>query len=192
MNQQSFFPPPPREHGGILSVNKRRSRRSLTTKEPIHVTLRSEIAVGERSLLRHKDIIKAVMKKAEARFRIKVYRYSICSNHIHLVIRGKNRTEIQNFFRVFAGHTAQAILKRCPPTQEEIEKIAAAQKGCAKNLRKFWQYLIYSRLITWGREFTRVMDYLMRNTLEALHIIAYTPRKKARAGPRQTPRPSST
>jgi len=183
MKQQSFFPPPSREHGGILSVNKRRGRRSLATKESIHVTLRSEIATGDRSLLRHKDIIIAVMTKAQTLFRVKVYRFAICSNHIHLLIRGKNRTEIQNFFRVFAGQIAQAILKRFPRTREEIKKLEASQKGCTKNRRKFWQFLIYSRLITWGREFTRVVNYLVQNTLEALHIIAYKPRKKVRAGP---------
>ena len=183
----SLFPAPTREHGGALSIGRRRRRRTLSTREPLHLTLRSESAHGRRSLLLHKAIIIAVLKKAERLFRVKTYRFAICGNHLHFLVRGKTRVELQNFFRVLAGHIAQNILWHCPLTPAELKESQAQQRGCKKNRRKFWALLIYSRILTWGREFTRVADYILQNTLEALNKIAYQPRHKARAGPGQMP-----
>ena len=123
------------------------------------------------------------MKKASWLFQVKVYEHAICSNHIHLLIKGQDRESIQNFFRVFAGHTAQQILKICPlppqrggaPAQASLKK-----QGCVKNQRKFWSYLTYSRIVSWGREFIVVTKYIQKNTLEALNLIAYQPRSKAK------------
>jgi hypothetical protein len=47
-----------------------------------------------------------------------------------------------------------------------------------KNQRKFWAVLIYSRVMTWGKDFKNVAKYILQNTLEALFIIAYKPRKR--------------
>jgi len=48
---------------------------------------------------------------------VKVYNYALAGNHLHLLIKGSSREEIQNFFRVFAGHAAQRILKDFPLTK---------------------------------------------------------------------------
>jgi hypothetical protein len=84
---------------------------------------------------------------------------------------------LQNFFRVTAGHIAQGILKEFPLPSGE----GGAPKGaCHKNQRKFWDLLIYSRVMTWGREFKVVSAYVIQNTLEALGVIAYKPRRVRR------------
>ncbi len=183
--QQSFFPPTTKEHGGILAVGKRRSRRPLSTKHALHVTLKSDHASGLRSLLRHRQLIERISERAAKRFGIRIYQHAICNNHLHFLIRGKRREEIQNFFRVFAGHIAQEILRAHPlPTPEPASKPGAPppahRPGCKKNQRKFWALLIYSRVTSWGREFKSVSLYIIRNTLEALHIIAYRPRRAAK------------
>ena len=187
MRQTSFFPPVSKEHGGILSMGKRRSRRVLSTRESLHLTLRSDLAIGSRSLLRHTDIVVRVMQKAASLFRVRIYRFAIASNHVHLLVPGKSRLELQNFFRVLAGHMAQMILERCPLSRVEREQNQAKQQGSQKNRRQFWALLTYTRIVSWGREFMRVSNYILRNTLEALRIIAYEPRKgkRPRAGPRR-------
>ena len=103
-----------REHGGSLTVGQRRSRRPLDLKQSLHVTLKSHCAFGGRCLFRHKKMIRSVLLRSAQRFNIRIYNQAIASNHIHLSIRGKTREDIQNFFRVFAGHTAQQILKEAP------------------------------------------------------------------------------
>jgi REP element-mobilizing transposase RayT len=187
MQQQIFIKSSHRkEHGGALSHRKRRSKRILSIKNSIHVTLRSDFAYGARSLLKHQILINHILKKFSKKFGIRVYRYAICGNHIHLLIKGKSRVGLQNFFRVFAGHTAQGILQSFPIRQIEYSARdikrggAPILQGCLKNRRQFWDLLLYTRSVTWGREFKTVARYILQNTLEALNIIAYVPRKNRR------------
>ena len=150
------------------------------------MTLRSHFATGKRSLLKHKCQINEVVKKASKQFHIEVYEKAICGNHIHLLIRGKTRVSLQNFFRVVAGHIAQKILQSFPITESErgAQKAAGGalsrgvkqKEGCLKNQRKFWELLVYTRIVTWGKEFKAVAKYIIQNTLEALNIIAYQKR----------------
>ena len=199
MKQQSFFKPSRKEHGGALSLSSRRSRRPLSTKHPLHLTLRSDFAYGPRSLLKHKSTINHIGKKFSRRFGVQIYRQAICGNHLHLLVRGTSREGLQNFFRVFAGHIAQQILGTAPISDLERSKArggapafeapytkkapkpqSVSQKmpvlGCKKNQRKFWALLTYTRVISWGKEFSIVSRYITQNTLEALRLIAYKPR----------------
>jgi REP element-mobilizing transposase RayT len=167
-------------HGGDPSIGRRRSRRPLSIKKPMHVTLRSEFAYKNRSLLKHQKLINQVLKKASRRFRISIYEKAICGNHIHLLVRGRKRFEIQNFFRVVAGHIAQQILIEHPILVSEKPKRGGAlakRENISvhpKNQRKFWCALIYSRLLSgWGKEFRTVKEYIVRNTLEAIGILPY-------------------
>lgn len=169
-----------KEHGGAYSIKRRKSKRPLTIRNSFHVTLRSELATKKRSLLRHKNMIYKVLNKASRRFGIKIYQQAICGNHIHLLIRGKKRFAIQNFFRVVAGHIAQKILQLYPLQQyEQKSNDFTHQQPTTKYKRKFWEALLYSRLVSWGRDFKNVVNYVERNTLEALGWIPYL-RSKSR------------
>ncbi len=168
-----------REHGGSLAARKRRARRPLNMKQSHHLTMKSHHAIGARSLFRHKKMILGLIKKNSSKFHVKVYEYAIQGNHIHLLVKAQCREEIQNFFRVIAGHIAQRILKDCPLTQ--LPGGAPSKlTGCKKNQRKFWSYLLYSRIVSWGREFTTVAKYIQLNTLELLQVIAFQPRYRPR------------
>lgn len=173
--EQSFFEPIARDHGGAHSIKRRRTRRPLSTRHAIHFTLKSDLAGGARSLRPFEKQIEMIAEKAAKRFGIRIYRRAICATHLHYLIRGTTRTGLQNFFRVFAGHVAQMILKNVPLSSKEERKRA----GCKKNHRRFWSLLLYSRVVTWGREFKGVANYVLKNQLEALNIIAYTPRARA-------------
>lgn len=154
----------------------------MNMKTPLHVTLRSEFAHGQRSLMKHQNLVRRVMRKAASRFNVKVCQYAICGNHLHLLLKANFRIDIQNFFRVLAGHVAQGILEDHPLTQKERGGAPGrVRKGCAKNQRKFWSLLLYSRIVTWGREYRAVAKYILQNTLEALHVISYKERKRPRA-----------
>jgi REP element-mobilizing transposase RayT len=172
-----------KEHGGSLAVGKRRATRPLNIKQSQHITLKSIHAVGPRSLFRHKKLILSLMKKNSVRFQVKIYEYAIQGNHIHLLVKAYSREGLQNFFRVLAGHSAQRILKDHPIRQERGgAPVQEGQRktGCKKNQRMFWSYLVYSRVVSWGREFKTVTTYIQKNTLELLQIIAYQPRFKTK------------
>ena len=172
-----------KQHGGDLSIHRRKSKRLLSVKNPFHVTLRSDFAKGKRSLLRHKNLIYTVLHKASKRFGVRIHEQAICGNHIHLLVRGRRKISIQNFFRVVAGHIAQKILEQYPILESErLKKQNAGNAPRLKYERKFWNTLLYSRWVAWGRDFSNVVNYIERNMLEALGMIPYVRRKWRYAG----------
>ena len=42
----------------------------------------------------------------------------------------------------------------------------------------FWDYRPFSRLLFWGKDYTTAINYLLKNTLEALGFLTYEPRAK--------------
>lgn len=188
MKQTSFLPKQRREHGGILAIGKRRSRRPLNLKQPIHLTLRSDLAKGRRSLMSHRLTVEKVLLKASKRFHIRIYEKAICGNHLHLLVKGQTREDLQNFFRVIAGHIAQEILREFPLQPFEKTKRGGASGQITKkpkhpkNQRKFWSLLLYTRIVTWGREYKAVKKYIIQNVNEALGLIKYKKRKSRFVG----------
>ncbi len=174
--QTSFFPKSRREHGGSLAVGKRRAVRPLNPRLSHHLVLKSHLAVGGRCLFRHKRIVKQVLRKAAGLFRIKVYHVAIAGNHIHVLVKGPDRESLQNFFRVFAGHTAQQILRAVPLSKRESASQERPRTGrrlpCQKNRRRFWSFLIYSRLVSWGREYRIVFQYIQQNLSKTRGLLA--------------------
>lgn len=78
---------PKNEHGGSLALNKRRARRPLKIKQSHHLTMKSHHAIGSRSLFRHKKMILGILKKNSYRFHVKVYKFAIQGNHLHLLVK---------------------------------------------------------------------------------------------------------
>ena len=181
MKQLSFLPKVKTEHGGNLSTGKRKSRRPLDPKNSHHLVLRSELAVGARSLFTNRILAQRIIKKYAQKFQIRIYDCSINGNHIHLLAKGSNRRNLQNFFRVAAGQVAQELLKLYPLQKDQASP--ARDSTHWKNGRTFWSTLIYSKIISWGREFQNVKGYIIRNIKETLGLIPYQERKKARGHP---------
>jgi hypothetical protein len=66
-------------HGGEYSVGKRKSRRPITTKKAMHITLRSSHAIGKLSFLRKENasLVKFLLQQVAKRHYVRVYRYAI-------------------------------------------------------------------------------------------------------------------
>jgi REP element-mobilizing transposase RayT len=195
------------EHGGHITLGRRRRRRPLDIKQPHHLVLKSDFAYGQRMLTRHRPLIKRILQKAKKRFDIKVYEFAIVSNHIHVLAKGSTRSDLQNFFRVVAGHTAQEILRQHPILAKEQSRVGGSTRSGASSAladqgpggasatgrtptsaphktrereNKFWQTRLYSRVVSWGREFMSVKKYVIQNVFESLGVIAYKPRHRHR------------
>lgn len=189
MKQIALLPKTKRrtEHGGSLLLGKRRTKRPLSLKSPHHLVLRSDFAYGRRALTRHRPLIHRVIRKAQKRFDIKVHEIGIEFNHIHLDARGRTRSGLQNFFRVVAGHIAQEILREVPikPGEKSRGGVHHPSAGGAPQVKrekenKFWQTRIYTRIVSWGRDWLAVKAYIIQNRLEGLGLVPYQPRKKWR------------
>jgi REP element-mobilizing transposase RayT len=166
-----------KEHGGTLALGKRRKQRPLSLKTPLHLVLRSDFAFGRRSLVRHRPLVVKIITKAKQRFHIRVYENAVVANHIHLVVKGRTRKNLQNFFRVVTGHIAQELLRQFPISAYDRAK-AGGTPGSREKENKFWQTRIYSRIVSWGREYLNVKNYVIQNELEALGIIPYKERSR--------------
>ncbi|MBN8536569.1 MAG: transposase [Deltaproteobacteria bacterium] len=176
-----------KEHGGQTPKARQRRKRPLSVKEPLHLVLRSDYARGARKLTKHQPMIQGILKKAAGRFKISIYEKAINTNHIHLLVRGKTRESLQNFFRVTAGHIAQNILRDFPlqpgekgqpaghgsvPVGGQKTAKCPQPRGAPPAVRenKFWETRIYSRIVSWGREFNIITTYIYQNVLESFGV----------------------
>jgi len=150
-------------HGGEHSVGKRKKQRPISVKKSMHLVMKSSRAKGSYSLraIHNKGKVEELVWRYARRFHIKIYRFTVNFNHIHFVLRAKRREHLQNFLRTTAGLIACHILK--------------AKKGTKRG--KFWDLLVFSRIVEWGKAFRIVMAYVLQNELEASGEIPYKARR---------------
>lgn len=154
-----------KEHGGSINRRKRKEARPINCKNPLHVVLKSEKAKGPLYLPYHHKKLKTLIRRCAKKYKISIYEQAIAHNHLHLLVRGKSRKSLHDFFRVLAGLSAKAV--------------TGATKG--KPFGRFWTYLLYSRLMTNSAyEFEIVSGYILQNELETQGLIPYKPRKRKR------------
>lgn len=153
-HQLSLFARPGREHGGDVRRGKRKLARPLDTKCPLHLVFRATKAKRERSFLhrKHKAAIHCLLLDTAERFGIKIFRYENVGNHLHVLIQGRRRSSIRAFLRVFP--------------QKVMFQVTGARKGNPQG--RFFDSVAYSRVVSWGREFEIVKNYLWKNAMEAL------------------------
>ncbi len=166
------------EFGGTLLKGKRKGKRPITLSKPLHLVMRSDVAVGTLSLTRFDKLISSRLKSYALKFHIKVYKLAINRNHLHLCIQGQDKEEIASFLKVFAGIIAKKLLSH--------SKV---------KLKKFWTLRVFSRVVHWGKDFNGVLNYIQQNILEANGTIPYKPRnRRARVHPFSMglPRPSAS
>jgi REP element-mobilizing transposase RayT len=149
------------EYGGSLLKGRRKGKRPVTLSKPLHLVMRSEVAIGKLSLMRFQLLIKARLEMYALQFHIKIYKFAINRTHLHLCIQGQDREEITSFLKAFAGVIAKKIMLH--------SKI---------KINKFWSERVFSRVIQWGRDYRGVIAYIEKNEQEANGKIHYTPRKK--------------
>ena len=140
-------------HGGDKSRGKRKVRRPLDSRFPVHLILRSEAAKGALSLLRQQNrIYKLVMFKADT-FHVKIEGYANVGNHLHIKARFKNRASFQNFLRTIAALIARVV--------------TGARRGHA--FGKFWSALAYTKVVKVWQQEKRLDKYIVANNIEAQH-----------------------
>lgn len=150
MKQSNFWKKPKETHGGAQSKGKRKVARVILIKQPMHLTFKSTRAKGEWSLHKQADAVEHVVYETAERFNVRIHMYSNVGNHLHLVAQAKKRFLFQNFLRVVA--------------QKVMFLVTGARKG--KPQGKFWDDLVHSRVVHWGKDFDRLHDYFFKNDLE--------------------------
>jgi REP element-mobilizing transposase RayT len=144
-------------HGGELAKGKRKTARAIDPKQALHVVLRSSVAKGERSMLhpRHARRVQALTMRLARRSGVRVYRFANVGNHLHLLIQVRSRPAWQRFSRELAGGIAMLV--------------GGARKGQG---RKFWDGLVFTRIVKFGRDFAQVARYVIKNLFESAGVSA--------------------
>ena len=165
--QLSFF-----RRLGCGRVNRARRRdsarasqargRPIDVRGSLHVVLRSGRARESWSLRKqmNANIVEGALRRFTRRFGLRVYGFANAGNHVHILLRSPCRLAVQNFLRAFAGVVAR--------------RVTGARKGWA--VGRFWDFLSYSRIVRWGRDFRGVRSYVVQNELEALRLVPYRAR----------------
>jgi REP element-mobilizing transposase RayT len=151
--------------GGTQLKGNPREQRPISIKKPMHLTMRSRLATGDRSFLIHERSIKieTIIHKAAKVHGVQILRFANAGNHLHIAILPKSRKAFVAFIRTISGLIARITLNK--------------ERGRAGKALKFWDARPYTRILEWGREFANVKAYLVKNTLEALGFQPYVPRK---------------
>jgi putative transposase len=143
-------------HGGESGVGKRKEARPVATRRPMHVVFRSRFSLfRDRQNL---DWIKTFIAQLAKKQRVHIYEFSINSNHVHLAVRPFDRKGFKDFLRIFSSQVAT--------------RMTGAKKG-SPLAESFWLHPVWTRIVEWGKAFKRLLEYVIKNELEAQGAIAY-------------------
>jgi len=151
-------------HGGDHASGKRKVQRPFDPKQALHVVLRSSKAQGQLSMLRpqHCNHIQALLHRLKKRWGVSVYRYANVGNHLHLLIRCRSRRAWQGFIRELSGGIAMIVTG--------AKKGNALSRGPVNTTRGFWDHLVFTRIVSFGRDFYGVARYVSTNLWEGIGV----------------------
>ena len=140
MKQQKLFYDKTKKYfgGSLLKNSNPKTKRPFSSKAPMHIVLKARFYC-----LRDQRVKKRIEKYARKNF-IKVYQLQIMSNHIHLVLRSKNKDNLNSFLRIICGLIPRLL-----------------------NKTRIWLYRPFSRIISWGKDYQGIKDYIKINSLQA-------------------------
>lgn len=145
-----------REHGGEIRKGKRKLPRPIDPRKPLHLTLCSERARCEWSMLRpaNEHRIKALVYRYARKNSVKILQYVNSGNHLHILLKASTRGGFKCFLRTITGLIARLIMN--------------AAKGRASG--KFWDGLAYTRVVTWGWDLFHTRFYVVMNEMESVGV----------------------
>jgi REP element-mobilizing transposase RayT len=199
--QLNLFKKDLRFFGGRLLHGKRKGRRPLSTKEPIHLVLRSSWAMGQNSFLRpqNKRPIESLIASLSRKYGVTLYQRAIASNHLHLLVRIECRKSYVAFIKVLSSKIALHVMKNqnfkifkkslrdhIVLRPNTMARSTAGGDGANTTEiqgkgQKFWQFRPFNRVLTWGRDFKGCTQYVIQNKLEAIGFIKYKARNSSYA-----------
>lgn len=171
-------------YGGDLLKTRagRRRGRPLSTRETMHLVLRSTKAKGAWSFRSHDLKIRRIVEKFSNRYGVRVLSLANVGNHLHLQIKLSNRFTYRPFIRAVTAAIAMAVTGRTRWTRSKISNgVGPAQNArgtkeshvgegaeTTRGREKFWDYRPYTRVVESFLGFLNLKDYLRINELEGV------------------------
>ncbi len=146
-----------KSYGG--NSKKRKTARPIHNKRLHHVVMKSQLATGRLSFknICHRQQLENLIYEKAHRYGIRIAEFVNVGNHFHLLIRFNKPHLLKTFFRVTLGLIARIVTK--------------AQKG--NKFGRFWDGVVFTRIVSQGLDEARIFDYLMANRLESAISIEF-------------------
>ena len=158
--------------GGDLLVGRRKSARVFDSKRALHVVLRSSRCTGALSLKKFDRKIVDILNRQSRLHSVRVYARANAGNHLHLVLKAPTRRALKGFLRATSGLIARKVSGRERGSTVRCTEVPASNRAhdSAQALPRsgFWDARPFSRIVNWGKDFTKLKNYLHFNRLEAL------------------------
>ena len=168
--QGELFGRVPLEYGGGKSKGKRKTVRPFDPKHAIHATFRASKAKGAWSMLnrRHKGYVYGEADRIARESHVKLHRFVNVGNHVHVVLKARSRRDFQRFLRVFGGRIAMLVTgaRKGKPIGK---KVGAAKAGplLLETRERFWDFSVYTKIVSFGRQWSLLSKYMEKNLWEA-------------------------
>ena len=138
-------------HGGQVYSGKRKTKRPLATKNPIHLVLKCNKSI---SLFHEFCEVKYYINKYSFKFHIKIYNLSVQRDHIHFLLKIENRESYMKFTRFLTG-------------------VLARKYG-----KDLWQLTPFTRVLSWGKDYEATKKYISQNEDEVWGVKPYKHRQQ--------------
>jgi putative transposase len=145
--------------GRLLTKSANRHARPVSTKETMHLVLKSSKAKGRYSFRSGQNAarVKSIIESQCAKFGVKLIRFSNNFNHLHLHTKFPSRVIYVMFIKSL---TAKLTLAVTGASKARPIKSIFGAKG-------FWDHRPFSRVVKGFRAFNILNDYIRLNQLEA-------------------------
>ena len=139
MKQQRLFKDKTKKYfgGSHLKNSNPKTKRPFSPKAAMHFVLKA------RCFCLSDARIKTLMQKQAHKRFIKIYQLQVMTNHIHIVLKAKNKEDLNSFLRTICGLIPKLI-----------------------NKTRIWLYRPFSRIVSWGKDYERIKSYMHINSLQ--------------------------
>jgi len=146
--------------GGELLLGKRKEKRPLSDKKPMHLIMRSDsVKVFTPT---NKSLKNLIFRTAE-KYSIKIYELALNHTHIHFVMKLKNKSSYNAFIRKLTSKMAISIRR--------FLKKSGFNNNRYRNLSDIITILThrpFTRILEWGKDFRNCIGYVILNISESM------------------------
>lgn len=173
--------------GGSALTSHPKTARPIATQSALHLVLRSTQATGARSFLKRAREVEKLVKQQATRVGIRVYDFANAGNHLHMVVRVPSRRIYRRFVRAVTGLLARKTLGKergvavtgassvktkssspMPSNEMSAKRGRQPTREAPPPSTRFWDARPFSRVVTWGKDYAQVKNYLCLNRIEAV------------------------
>lgn len=149
--------------GSLMKTAKGRGARPVSSKDPMHLVLRSTKAKGRFGFAYKTNLkrVNDVVRRHCLKYGVKLIEYSNKFNHLHLLVKFPSRAIYLRFIRSLTGALALAVT-------------GASKLKSIKSLfgrRGFWDSRPFTRVVRSYGGYKVAKDYVVLNQLEAEGIL---------------------